>query len=108
MSTSLLTYLMMSYWKYLISLCAYRGVADTGARVSVLATHCFGSPLRLNLRLFYSKKTPARHTLYVWPALPLIIVCDERAESVDGIVAVTLASTRGHIGSEHQNHHCDP
>ena len=54
----------------------------------------FGSPLRLNLRLFCSKKTPARHTLDVWPALPLIVVCDERAESVDGIVAVLERSDR--------------
>jgi hypothetical protein len=54
----------------------------------------FGSPLRLNLRLFCSKKTPARGTLDVWPALPLIIVCDERAENVDSVVAVLERSNR--------------
>ena len=54
----------------------------------------FGSPLRLNLRLFCSKKTPARHTLDVWPALPLIVICDGRAESVDNIIAVLEHSDR--------------
>jgi F-box-like len=48
----------------------------------------FRSPRRLNLRLFCSNKTPARDTLYVWPALPLFIECNESAESVDDIVAV--------------------
>ncbi len=33
----------------------------------------FGSPRRLNLRLFCTSKTPARDTLDVWPPLPLII-----------------------------------
>ncbi len=33
----------------------------------------FGSPRRLNLRLFCTPKTPARDTLDVWPALPLLI-----------------------------------
>ena len=33
----------------------------------------FGSPRRLNLRLFCSPRTPARDTLDVWPSLPLII-----------------------------------
>ncbi len=33
----------------------------------------FGSPRRLNLRLICTPKTPARHTLDVWPALPLLI-----------------------------------
>ena len=97
MSTSLLTYLMMSYWKYLIFF------VRAAYRILVHVRRCwrrivFGSPLRLNLRLFCSKKTPARHTLDVWPALPLIIICDERAESVDGIVVVTLAGTRSRIG----------
>ena len=54
----------------------------------------FGSPLRLDLRLFCSKKTPARHTLDVWPALPLIVICDGRAESVDNIIAVLEHSDR--------------
>src|SRR6266481_6481133 len=33
----------------------------------------FGSPRRLNLRLFCTAKTPARDTLDVWPTLPLLI-----------------------------------
>src|SRR6266403_338579 len=33
----------------------------------------FGSPRRLNLRLFCTSKTPARDTLDVWPPLPLLI-----------------------------------
>src|SRR6266403_514645 len=36
----------------------------------------FGSPRRLNLRLFCTPKTPARDTLDVWPALPLLIFGD--------------------------------
>ena len=32
-----------------------------------------GSPRRLNLRLHCTHKTPARDTLDVWPALPLIV-----------------------------------
>ena len=32
-----------------------------------------GSPRRLNLQLFCTPSTPARDTLHVWPALPLII-----------------------------------
>ena len=54
----------------------------------------FGSPRRLNLRLVCSNKTPARDTLDAWPALPLIIVCHERAESVDNILAVLERSDR--------------
>ena len=34
----------------------------------------FGSPRRLGLRLFCTPETPAKDTLDVWPALPLIIV----------------------------------
>ncbi len=33
----------------------------------------FGSPRRLDLRLFCTPETPARDTLDVWPALPLVI-----------------------------------
>jgi F-box-like len=54
----------------------------------------FGSPRRLNLRLFCSDRTPARDTLDVWPALPLSIKCVERAGSVDDIVAVLERSDR--------------
>ena len=54
----------------------------------------FGSPLRLNLRLFCSNNTPARDTLDVWPAFPLSIKCWEKAESVDNIIAVLEHSDR--------------
>ena len=54
----------------------------------------FGSPHRLNLRLFCSNKTPARDTLHVWPALPLFIECHGTAASVDNIVAVLERSDR--------------
>ena len=33
----------------------------------------FGSPRRLNLRLFCTPKTPARDRLDIWPALPLVV-----------------------------------
>ena len=33
----------------------------------------FGSPSRLNLRLYCTPETPAKYTLDAWPALPLII-----------------------------------
>ena len=56
----------------------------------------FGSPHRLNLRLFCTSRTRARDTLGVWPALPLIIQCfgDLRIEKVDDIVAVLERSNR--------------
>ena len=38
-------------------------------------TVVFGSPRRLNLRLFCKHETPVRFMLDVWPALPLVI-CD--------------------------------
>ena len=49
----------------------------------------FESPLRLDLRLYCSAKTPTRDTVDVWPALPFII--DElhtRRGSVDNIIAL--------------------
>ena len=36
-------------------------------------TLVFGSPRRLDLKLYCSSKTPAKDTLDIWPALPLII-----------------------------------
>ena len=54
----------------------------------------FGSPRRLNLRLFCSDKTPARDTLDIWPALPLYIQCGEGAETADNILAVLERSNR--------------
>ena len=56
----------------------------------------FGSTHRLNLRLWFTAKTPARDTLDVWPALPLLIECrgDYTTESVDNIIAVLECSDR--------------
>ena len=54
----------------------------------------FESPRRLNLRLFCSNRTPARDTLDVWPALPLVIKCIGRAEIVDNVIAVLECSDR--------------
>ena len=56
----------------------------------------FGSPRRLDLQLVCSAKTPARATLDIWPALPLVILCDtdRPLENVDNIVAVLERSNR--------------
>jgi hypothetical protein len=57
----------------------------------------FGSPRRLNLRLYCATKTrtPLRDTLDVWPALPLVIQGDaNEKEEVDNIVAVLERSDR--------------
>jgi hypothetical protein len=56
----------------------------------------FGSPRRLDLRLFCTSKTPARDTLDVWPALPLVVECHYGIpkESADNIVAVLEHSSR--------------
>ena len=56
----------------------------------------FGSPLRLNLRLLCTAKTPARDTLDIWPALPLVIQRegDYPSESVDNVIAVLERSNR--------------
>ena len=36
-------------------------------------TIVFGSPRRLDLRLFCTDKTPAKETLAIWPPLPIVI-----------------------------------
>jgi hypothetical protein len=55
----------------------------------------FASPRRLNLRLVYAAKTPARDALDVWPALPLIIQCDlVQIGYVDNIVAALERNNR--------------
>src|SRR6266849_5226138 len=33
----------------------------------------FGSPRRLNLRLFFTNGTPVRETLAAWPPLPIVV-----------------------------------
>ena len=55
----------------------------------------FGSPRRLNLRLVCAARTPARDTLDVWPALPLIIMgCPGRLEEIDNVIAALEHSDR--------------
>ena len=55
----------------------------------------FGSPRRLNLRLVYTSRTRARHTLDIWPALPVSIQCNRGLpeNGVDNIVAVLKRSS---------------
>jgi hypothetical protein len=47
-----------------------------------------GSPLRLNLRLYCTPKTPVGERLDVWPALPLIVEGNIISKTVDNIVAL--------------------
>src|SRR6266404_1608149 len=55
----------------------------------------FGSPRRLNLRLFCTPGTPAKDTLDVWPALPLLIWADMFLSScVDNIIVTLKQSNR--------------
>ena len=56
----------------------------------------FASPRRLNLRLCCMTKTPARSTLDVWPALPLLILGDVSELLVDNVVAELEHSDRIH------------
>ena len=49
----------------------------------------FGSPRRLDLRLYCSASTPTRDTVDVWPALPFVIEDhDSRTGSVDNIIGL--------------------
>ena len=54
-----------------------------------------GSPRRLNLQLYCTPETPARDTLDIWPALPLIIEGPMVSSSgTDNVVAALGQSTR--------------
>jgi hypothetical protein len=53
-----------------------------------------GSPRRLNLQLCCTTGTPARETLDVWPALPLLIQGGVSKMSVDNVIAVLKHSDR--------------
>jgi hypothetical protein len=52
------------------------------------------SPLRLNLRLFCTPKTPARDKLDIWPALPLIVRGDMTPSATDNVIAALEQSNR--------------
>jgi hypothetical protein len=54
----------------------------------------FGSPHRLNLRLSCTAKTPARDTLDVWPALPLILDRAYQRGALDDIISILERSDR--------------
>ena len=56
----------------------------------------FESPRHLNLQLVCRITTPARDTLDVWPALPLVISCYNgyNVENMDNIIAVLERSDR--------------
>ena len=57
----------------------------------------FGSPHRLDLQLVCTARTPARYTLDVWPALPLIIRYRDYShwtKSADNVIAVLERSDR--------------
>jgi hypothetical protein len=70
-------------WQTLVHVCQrWRGVV-------------FGSPRRLNLRLFCTTETPVRDTLDVWPPLPLLIHgSDYPTPGVDNIIAALERSDR--------------
>ena len=58
-------------------------------------TVVFGSPLRLNLRLHCTARTPVTKTLDVWPLLPIIVwENDEESWDGDNIVAALNHSDR--------------
>ena len=46
----------------------------------------FGSPHRLNLRLFFTNGTPVRETLAVWPPLPIIVWQSSNETGLDNLV----------------------
>ena len=55
----------------------------------------FGSPRRLKLRLYCTPKTPARDTLDIWPALPLIVdSITPFSSGTDNIIAALGHSNR--------------
>ncbi len=53
-----------------------------------------GSPRRLNLRLYCTPKTPARDTLDVWPALPIIVKGGMTFSGTDNVIATLGQSSR--------------
>ena len=55
----------------------------------------FGSPRRLNLRLFCSLETPVKDTLDIWPALPLVTEGNTNdTPNTDNIIAALGESNR--------------
>ena len=54
----------------------------------------FQSPRRLNLQLYCAPDTPAKDTLDVWPALPLIVEGYMALSGMDNIIAALGQSIR--------------
>ena len=54
----------------------------------------FGSPHRLNLQLFCTPKTPAKDTLDIWPALPLLVWGNMTSSSTGNVIAALGQSNR--------------
>jgi hypothetical protein len=57
-------------------------------------TLVFRSPRRLNLQLFCTPKTPAKDTLDVWPALPLIVWGPMTLSGTGNVIAALEQSNR--------------
>jgi hypothetical protein len=73
-------------WKLLVHVCRrWRGLV-------------FGSPRGLNLQIFYKAGSPARRTLAVWPALPLLIQGD--------IFPFEMSVTYAIVGLKHNDRIC--
>ena len=95
----------MSCWKYLIYILKmypfYEEKTDVEAW-QLLVHVCqrwrslvLGSPRRLNLQLYCTPNTPAKDTLDVWPALPLIIKGSmSTSPDTDNIIAALGQSNR--------------
>ena len=80
---------------------SYRGKAEIEAWKSLVhvcrrwRSLVFGSPHHLNLTLFCTPETPARDTLDVWPALPLLIAGNMASSSVtDNVIAALGQNNR--------------
>jgi hypothetical protein len=55
----------------------------------------FGSPRRLNLRLYCRARTPVRETLHVWPLLPIVVSGNDNQEwHLDNLVTALGHSDR--------------
>jgi hypothetical protein len=84
---------MISYVANIMGIEAWKSLVHVCRRWRVLV---FESPRRLNLRLFCTHKTPIRHKLDLWPALPLVIYGDMTSElqDLDNIIAALEQSNR--------------
>ena len=85
---------------YMIINPSYNGKMETEAWQSLVhlcrrwRSLVFRSPRRLNLRLFCTPKTPARDTLDVWPALPLLVNGSMTLTGTDNVIAALGQSNR--------------